>query len=629
MEENIKLLKEKCGEKGYNALIALDNPGLHRFVARYIELCNPASVFVRTDTHQDSEYIRGRAIENSEERQLVTPGHTVHFDGYNDQARDKENTKYLLPPDADLGSHLNAIDREEGIKEIHAYFKNIMDGKEVYICFFCLGPANSEFSVSAVQITDSSYVAHSEDILYRNGYEGFKKLGDSQEFLHFVHSAGPLENGVSRDIDKRRIYIDLKENTVYSANTQYAGNTIGLKKLAMRLAIHKASKEGWLTEHMLIMGVYGPKESGRVTYFTGAFPSACGKTSTAMLKGEKIIGDDIAYIRKIAGKVRAVNVERGIFGIIRDVNSENDPLIWESLNSPREVIFSNVLIKEKVPYWLGDGRKIPDEGINYSGEWKKGKSDLGGSEITHSHGNARYTIRLKELRNCDEKLDDPEGVEIGGIIYGGRDSDTSPPVQQAFDWRHGILTMAATLESETTAATLGKSGVRKFNLMSNLDFLSIPLGRYIKDNLKFIDGIDKPPAIFSANYFLKGKDGAYITGMQDKRVWVKWMELRVHNDINAIKTPAGYIPKYEGLKRLFKEILCKDYTEEDYKEQFTLRIQENLAKIERIIKIYKEGVPDAPPILFNLLNEQKERLSEAKARYGDYIAPATFKEVSL
>ena len=177
--------------------------------------------------------------------------------------------------------------------------------------FFSLGPTNSSFSIPALQITDSAYVAHSEDLLYRSNYEGFKALNWTNQFFYFLHSAGRLKNNVSIDMDKRRIYIDLEENCVYSVNNQYAGNSIGLKKLAFRLAIQKAQQEGWLAEHMFIMGVHGKKD--RTTYFTGAFPSACGKTSTAMLPGQTIIGDDIAFLKKVAGEVKAVNMEKGIF----------------------------------------------------------------------------------------------------------------------------------------------------------------------------------------------------------------------------------------------------------------------------------------------------------------------------
>jgi len=616
------LYKDKFRGGSYEAIVALNNPSLHTFVRRYIEILNPSTIFVRTDEPADAEYIRNKAIENGEESVLAIAGHTVHFDGYHDQARDKENTKFLLPKGVNLGPHINSVNREEGLREIHGYFTNIMNGKEMYICFFCLGPTNSPFSIPAVQITDSSYVAHSEDILYRPGYAEFKRLGAGKGFFKFVHSAGELENSVSKNVDKRRIYIDLQENTVLSTNTQYAGNTVGLKKLALRLAIQKACGEDWLAEHMLIMGIKGP--GGRKTYLTAAFPSACGKTSTAMLAGENIVGDDIAYLRKIGGRVRAANVERGIFGIIRDVNPHDDPLIWKALTTPGEVIFSNVLIKDKTPYWLGDGRDIPDNGINYAGEWKKGDRDPKGNEITHSHRNARYTIRLKDLENCDSQLDAPDGVEVKGVVYGGRDSDTSVPIQQAFDWGHGILTMGAMLESETTAATLGKAGVRKFNLMSNLDFVSVTLGTYLKRNIEFVNGLDRPPAVFVVNYFLKDEGGNYLTGMLDKHIWIKWLELRVNGDVGAIKTPTGYIPEYADLKRLFKELLGKEYTERDYEKQFTLRIPENLAKIERILEIYKKDVADTPPLLFEVLAQQKKRLLAAKEKYGNYIVPNSF-----
>jgi phosphoenolpyruvate carboxykinase (GTP) len=565
----MKKLKEKCGTENFKKLEGLKNPALLEFVAKYVEHCNPASVYVRTDSPEDAEYIRNKAIENKEEHKLAIEGHTYHFDGIKDQARDKANTKYLLPPDVDLGANINSTDRDAGLKEVHGFLKDCMLGKEMYVAFFCLGPTNSEFSIPAVQITDSSYVVHSEGILYRSGYAEFKKSGGGK-FFKYVHTAGELENGCSKNVDKRRVYIDLQGEIVFSTNTQYAGNTVGLKKLSLRLAIQKSSREGWLAEHMFLMGVHGPKN--RVTYFSGAFPSACGKTSTSMMEGETIIGDDIAYLRNIKGKLFAANVEAGIFGIIRDVNSKDDPLIWKALTSSGEVIFSNILITEDgIPRWLADGREPPKQGINFSGEWSEG------SEVKYSHMNARYTIRISALKNRDPMADDAKGVEVGGIIYGGRDSDTWVPVRQAFNWKHGVLTMGAALESETTAATLGKAGVRKFNLMSNLDFVAIPLGRYINNCLDFGKKLKHAPPIFAVNYFLKDKEGKFISAKDDKRVWTKWMELRVHGEVDAIETPLGYIPKYEDLKRLFEEVMGRNYSEETYKEHFKLRIKNILS----------------------------------------------------
>jgi phosphoenolpyruvate carboxykinase (GTP) len=516
------------------------------------------------------------------------------------------------------------MEREAGLNEIHEILRDIMRGHQLFVRFFCLGPLKSDFSIPAVQLTDSGYVAHSEDLLYRQGYEEFVRLGKAARFLKFVHSAGELdERKTSKNIDKRRVYIDLEDETVYSVNTQYGGNTIGLKKLAMRPAINRASKEGWLTEHMFIMGVHGP--NGRITYFTGAFPSLCGKTSTSMIKGETIVGDDIAYLRKKGGVTRVVNPEEGIFGIIQGINSKDDPIIWQALHSPAEIIFSNVLVtEEQGVHWIGKEGEFPRKGLNYSGEWQLGKQDNDSNEISLSHPNARFTLDMKFLENVDPELDNPEGVVIGGIIYGGRDSDTKVPVEESFGWVHGVITMGAALESETTAATLGKEGVRKINPMSNMDFLSIPIGRYIENHLKFGTGLKNPPRIFSVNYFLRDSTGTFVNDKTDKAVWLKWMERRAHKDVEAIKTPTGLIPKYEDLKKLFRAVLDKEYSEEDYIRQFTLRVPENLAKIERVKEFYTTKVSDTPKVVLKVLDEQRQRLIKVREKHGDYVSPLQF-----
>ena len=620
-----ELLKEKLTEEHYKRLTALNNSKMHEFITDAIELTGADSVYVCTDSDADRDYIRRKAIELGEEIALEISGHTCHFDGYNDQARDKARTKYLLPSGSDLGASLNSIEKQAGIEEVRDFLKGSMVGREMLVLFFCLGPLDSDFSIPCVQITDSPYVAHSENILYRSGYEQFGKIGDSPDFFRFLHSEGELENAVSKNIDKRRVYIDLEEDLVYSVNTQYGGNTIGLKKLALRLAINKASEQGWLAEHMFVLGAHGP--GGRVTYFTGAFPSACGKTSTSMLSGQTIIGDDIAYFRKKDGLIKSVNVEKGIFGIIRDVNPKDDPIIYNALTNPCEVIFSNVLIDSgKKPHWLGMGDELPAEGINHSGKWHKEKNDDKGKQITASHKNARYCLNIADLNNRDPLIDNPDGVPVGGVIYGGRDSDTWIPVEQAFNWEEGIILKGACLESETTAATLGQEGVRTFNLMSNLDFLSIPLGRYIQNNLDFAAGIEKPPLVFSVNYFLKNKKtGKYLNGMADKLVWILWAELRVNGDVDGIETPTGVIPIYEDLAGLFKEHLDMNYTKENYVEQFTIRIPENLAKLDRVEKVYTEKVLDTPQIVFDTFDEARGRLQETAKKYGDYISPFDLK----
>ncbi|MBO3800062.1 MAG: phosphoenolpyruvate carboxykinase (GTP) [Candidatus Brockarchaeota archaeon] len=621
MLQYLGTLKLRMSDEDYQKLAAIPVSRVHKFIAESAELCNPDRIFVCTDSKEDIAYIRHQAIESGEETPLAIPGHTYHFDGPQDQGRDREATKYLVPKGDYLDKALNQIDRDEGLAEIRSLLRNSMKGRTMIVRFLHLGPLNSVFSIPCMECTDSWYVAHSVDLLYRPAYEVFKR-GDAPDDLFCVlHSVGKLnERMISAEPEKKRIYIDYIENIVYSVNTQYGGNSIGFKKLALRLAIRKADKEGWLAEHMMITGVYGPK--GRKTYFAGAFPSACGKTSTAMLPGNTILADDIAYLRNIDGVCRAVNAEAGIFGIIKDVNPVDDPLIWEVLTKPGEVIFSNVLIKDGKPYWLGMGCELPKDGINYTGYWWEGKKDENGEEIPPMHKNARYTVSLKALKNCDPELDNPLGVELGGIIYGCRDARGYVPVQQSFDWEHGIIAYGAALETETTFAITEEEGKYEINIMSIQDFVSIPLGKYIRNNLEFGRRLKKKPLIFGVNYFLRDlKTGEFLNDRRDKQVWMKWMELRVHSDIGAVKSPTGWIPKYEDLKKLFYEIRGIEYTETDYVKQFTIRVRENIAKINRVEKFFKDNVPDAPRELFQVLEEQRERLISVQKEFGNYVSP--------
>ncbi len=343
------------------------------------------------------------------------------------------------------------------------------------------------------------------------------------------------------------------------------------------------------------------------------------------MTGETIVGDDLAYLKRFGDEVRTANVESGIFGIIRGVNEKDDPVIFKCLTSPGEVIFSNVLVSDGTPYWLGDGREHPSHGINYAGEWHEGMVGPDGKEVPVSHRNARYTLRLSSLSNLDPAADDSAGVPLGGIIYGGRDPDISVPVWESFDWDHGVATIGASLESETTAATLGQEGVLKFQAFSNLDFISIPLGKYIKNHFEFVKGLSRTPKIFGVNYFLRGPDGEYLNSKQAKRVWLKWIERRIHGDVEALRTPLGLIPKYEDLRLLFREVLDRDYALEDYVEQFTIRTEKLIRKYERILKIYREEAEETPQHLLDILEDQLFHLKETEKRHGDRISPEVFR----
>ncbi len=614
------ILRDALDNKNYEKLMAIENPALHAFVADAVELCEPGSVFVSTDSPEDVEYTRTMALKLGEEKALAIEGHTVHFDGFYDQSRDRKVTKYLVPEDETLSKTLNQIGCKDGLDEVRGLLQGSMKDRIMVVRFLTLGPANSVFSIPCVECTDSFYVSHSLNLLYRLGYEEFRRLGSDGEFFATLHSCGNLdERMISTDVDKRRIYIDYTKDTVYSVNTQYGGNTIGLKKLALRLTIRKADREGWLAEHMFLMGVKG--QDSRKTYMAGAFPSACGKTSTAMLPGENILADDIAYFRVIDGECRAANAESGIFGIIQNVTEKDDPSIWDVLNKPGEVIFTNVLISDNKAYWLGMGTDTPDTGENFSGPWEKAKRDEDGTEIALAHKNARYTVALKDLGNCDPELSTPDGVRLSAIMYGGRDAKAYVPCQQSFNWAHGIVAYGASLETETTFATIGKEGVPEINVMSIQDFVSIPLGKYVQNNLNFGKRLDNQPLIFGVNYFLRDQEGKFVNGVRDKHVWVKWMERRVHGEADCIETPTGFIPCFEDLQALFKQVLDKEYSRDDYGRQFTIRVPENIAKLDRAEQFWREKAAETPAELFDVLAEQRKRLEEAREKFGDYIHP--------
>jgi phosphoenolpyruvate carboxykinase (GTP) len=622
------LLKNKMSEASYGKLMALENEKLFNFVGEYVQLCEPDTVYMCDDSDEDADYAKKKSVEMGEEIALAKSDQTMHYDGYGDQARDKANTKFMVSAEnmAQMGN-LNCVEYEEGLAEIKSIAKGSMKGKQAIVKLFCECPTMSPFSIGCAQFTDSYYVSHSEDMLYRRGYEHFMKMEDKDDFFRFCHSAGELdERGCCVNLQDRRIYQDLETMTVYSMNAQYAGNSVGLKKHSMRLAIKKSSTEGWLCEHMFIMGCQN-REAGRTTYFCGAYPSACGKTATAMIPGETIVGDDIAYFKNIDGEFRAANVERGIFGIIRDVNAKDDPVIFSTLMKEQETIFSNVLTgPDNEPYLLGMAVDTPKEGSNHSGPgWFEGKKDADGKEIALAHGNSRYTIRMEYLDNIDPAWNDKNGVKIGGVVYGGRDSDTSVPVEESVDWVDGIIMKACTLESETTSATLGQEGVRVPQPMANLDFISYPIGQYIQNNLDFTNEMTEPPRVFSMNYFLRREDGEFCVDRLAKKVWLHWAEKRAHGEVEVHKTPTGLIPKYEDVRDLFKQLLDVDYSEEDYIYQFQFRCDAWIAKIDRATDFFKKNVPTCPQVVYDKWSTAKQTFEAAKAKYGDCIAPGTYE----
>lgn len=615
------ILASRLDADNQRKLMDLGNPSLNELISRAILQFQPRSVFVSTGSEEDHHYIRTQALRRGEEKPLLLPGHTVHFDGYQDQGRDPENTLFCVADRSPLGSGIGCVDRKEGLSEISEIMNGIMQGKEMIVSFYSLGPLESEFAIPCVQITDSFYVAHSEDILYRQGYELFKSKSIENGFFGFLHSAGKLSNGVSAEVDLRRIYIDLEHNFVYSANTQYAGNTVAAKKLAHRLAIKKAAEEGWLAEHLLISGV--PSYEGeRITYIAGAFPSWCGKTSTSMLFD--IVGDDLAHLRKKDGIVQAANVEKGMFGVIKDVSPQDDPYIYNLLVKPAEIIFSNVLDVDGRPYWQGMGEdvRIPLRGANHSGPWWRGKRDDRGNLIPVSHANARFCVGLAGMENFDPR----QVVPLEGIIYGGRSSRRPVPVSQAYGWVHGVF-YGASIESEPTAATVtGASSGTSINPMANVEFLSIPIGKYLNNHIEFGRDLKKVPRVFYVNYFLRDDNGEFMNTKMDKKVWLRWMERRINHKVDAHATPIGFVPRFEDLAELFKKELGSAYTPEQYEQQFMIRVPQLLDKLEAMEDFYRKEATAVPGQIFAAIALQRELLLEAQKQYGNHIPPSRFDD---
>jgi phosphoenolpyruvate carboxykinase (GTP) len=619
-----EVLESKLDSDSLGKLLALNNTPLNEIIADAIVKFQPDSVFVSTGSPEDSERVREQAVRLGEEKSLVMSGHTIHYDGYEDQGRDPVNTKFLVSGGTSLGPALKTVDRQEGLDEINRIMNGIMRGKEMVVSFYSLGPLGTEFAIPCLQITDSYYVAHSEDILYRSGYELFKSETGSEEFFVFLHSAGALEDSISHDIGLRRMFIDLEKNFVYSVNTQYAGNTVAAKKLAHRLAIRRAAEEDWLSEHFFISGVPS-YEGGKSTYIAGAFPSWCGKTSTSMLFN--IVGDDLAHVRKKDGKVYAANVEKGIFGVIKDVNPEDDPYCHELLVRPGEVIFSNVLEADGRPYWQGMGKvDVPSGGRNHSGLWSQGKKDDKGKLIPVSHDNARFCVALEGIENFDPT----QVVELEGIIYGGRSSKRPGPVSQSYGWVHGVF-YGASIESEPTAATVGGSSAKVIiNPMANTEFVSIPIGQYLENHIRFAKELKEPPKIFYVNYFLRDAAGEFLNTKMDKKVWIRWIERRINGEVGAYPTPIGLIPKYEDLAELFEKELATGYSKDQYELQFVMRVPELIEKLEIVEEFYKKETRVVPEEIFEMIAAQRGLIVEAQKTYGeDHISPFKFKDYEV
>jgi phosphoenolpyruvate carboxykinase (GTP) len=478
-------------------------------------------------------------------------------------------------------------------------------------------------------ITDSYYVVHSGNILYPAVFDNFDAEVERAGLYFFnCHSYGRFK---SEDVPKARVYMDRSWRTTYSFNCTYAGNTLLLKKGNHRFAVDycvydRTGEE--LSEHMFITGVQGP--GGRVTYFAGAAPSGCGKTTTAMV-GTDFIGDDLAQLWiEEDGTCRAINPEKGIFGIVKDVNREGDPLLMKPLRGdfPAEVIYSNVLIDENgVPRWEGDGDPEPTKGRNYLGEWTPGM-EKDGKPVACSHPNSRCTINCTDIENYNtEAATDPAGVPVQVITYSGRDSDTMPPVWVAKNPDEGVV-IGASIQSAATATEVGASGVRR-QPWANQPFIPGPLADYMDSQLQFFnsDKLTKKPIMAGLNYFLtygarggEAGDTRLLGEKKDVKPWLTWLERRANGEVEAIDSPIGYLPLYEDLQALFKETIDKEYPKDLYDKQFSLYIDNILARIELQREAYRKEA-NCPEVIFKVYDQQKQDLEVLKNDFGPIVTP--------
>ncbi len=627
------LFEKRLDSEHLSRIRTLSHPEILIKIANAIAMCDPVRVFINTGSEADRQFIRQMALNKGEEAVLAMQGHTIHYDLKEEQGRIIDRTFYIANPDEKISSLANKILRDDALVEVREKMAGIMSGATMVVGLYIRGPVGAAAANPAIEITSSAYVCHSAEILYRNAFADFEQeVGRLGHFYTNIHSEGLNR---PEDLPNARVFMDRSHRTTYSFNCTYAGNTLLLKKGNHRFSVDKAVYEGngrELAEHMFITGIDGPE--GRVTWVAGAAPSGCGKTTTAMA-GNHFVGDDLAQMWiDENGSVRSINPECGIFGIVEDVNAEGDPMLMDRLrNLGSEVIWSNVLIDEfGVPHWTGNGEAPPTRGRNFQGPWKKGMKDTGGKEIPISHPNARCTIASAALANYSDKAEVPEGVETRVITYSGRDSDTMPPVWAAKNSDHGVI-IGACIVSAATATEVGASGVKRAP-WANAPFIPGALGDYMKAQFDFFgspaiaDG--KRPIMAGLNYFLtheaRGGNGKNLLGeKKDVKAWLGWLERRAHGEVDAIETPIGLIPRYEDLKSLFETIVDKPYPRDLYDRQFSLYVDNILARNELQTAAYRRE-EKIPPRLFEVLKEQRDGLEALKAKFGPVVTPAQLSE---
>ncbi len=524
------------------------NAAIDRWVDEIRELTDPDRVVFCDGSEAERERLTEECLASGELIALNperAPGCVLHRSASHDVARTEHLTFISTRNKDDVGPTNNWLAPEDARAKLTPLFRGAMTGRTMYVVPFLMGPAGSRFSKVGVEITDSRYVVLNMRLMTRVGQVALDTLNGSGDFTRCLHSLGDLSP------DRRFIVHFPEENAVWSIGSGYGGNALlGKKCLALRLASWMARDEGWLAEHMLILGLQSPE--GRTYYVTGAFPSACGKTNMAMLvppasmPGWKIwtVGDDIAWLRPGPdGRLWAVNPEAGFFGVAPGTSHRTNPTAFEMIR--RNTIYTNVALRpDGTPWWEGHDDPAPPEAIDWQGRpWTPASAEKA------AHPNSRFTTPAAECATLSPEFDNPNGVPIDAILFGARRQRRVPLVYQARSWQHGTF-LGATLSSETTAAATGKVGVLRRDPMAMLPFCGYNMADYWGHWLDVGRSLSRPPRIFRVNWFRTGDDGKFVwPGFGDNLRVLKWIVERCEGRGTAVETPIGLVPTPDALDR--------------------------------------------------------------------------------